>query len=109
VEHADSPLVALAQPRAMREGHDDYAVAGVDAAQRHDVSAFHGRSAALDAIVGSAGDDSRDVRVAPADNAAAEAFNATLKRETLQGRGAFTNEHEARLTAGARTGSGSGF
>jgi transposase InsO family protein len=34
-----------------------------------------------------------------ADNAAAESFNATFKRETLQGRRAFTNEHEARLTA----------
>ncbi|MFC8848537.1 MULTISPECIES: IS3 family transposase [unclassified Micromonospora] len=34
-----------------------------------------------------------------ADNAAAESFNATFKRETLQGRRAFTDEHEARLTA----------
>ncbi|GAA4468327.1 hypothetical protein GCM10023170_082110 [Phytohabitans houttuyneae] len=34
-----------------------------------------------------------------ADNAAAESFNATFKRETLQGRRAFTNEREARLTA----------
>jgi transposase InsO family protein len=34
-----------------------------------------------------------------ADNAAAESFNATFKRETLQGRRAFTNEHEARLSA----------
>jgi transposase InsO family protein len=34
-----------------------------------------------------------------ADNAAAESFNATFKRETLQGRRAFSNEHEARLTA----------
>jgi transposase InsO family protein len=34
-----------------------------------------------------------------ADNAAAESFNASLKRETLQGRRAFTDEHEARLTA----------
>ncbi|TYC20020.1 IS3 family transposase [Micromonospora sp. MP36] len=33
-----------------------------------------------------------------ADNAAAESFNATLKRETLQGRRAFTDEREARLT-----------
>jgi transposase InsO family protein len=33
-----------------------------------------------------------------ADNAAAESFNASLKRETLQGRRAFANEHEARLT-----------
>jgi hypothetical protein len=33
-----------------------------------------------------------------ADNAAAESFNASLKRETLQGRRAFTDEHEARLT-----------
>jgi transposase InsO family protein len=32
------------------------------------------------------------------DNAAAESFNASLKRETLQGRRAFTDEHEARLT-----------
>jgi transposase InsO family protein len=32
-----------------------------------------------------------------ADNAAAESFNASLKRETLQGRRAFTDEHEARL------------
>ena len=34
-----------------------------------------------------------------ADNALAEAFNATFKRETLQGRRAFTDEREARLTA----------
>jgi transposase InsO family protein len=34
-----------------------------------------------------------------ADNAAAESFNATFKRETLQGRRAFTDEHEARLTS----------
>ncbi|MFB6395927.1 IS3 family transposase [Polymorphospora lycopeni] len=34
-----------------------------------------------------------------ADNAAAESFNATLKRETLQGRRAFTDERQARLTA----------
>jgi transposase InsO family protein len=34
-----------------------------------------------------------------ADNALAESFNATLKRETLQGRRAFTDEREARLTA----------
>jgi transposase InsO family protein len=33
-----------------------------------------------------------------ADNAAAESFNASLKRETLQGRRAFTDQHEARLT-----------
>ena len=33
-----------------------------------------------------------------ADNAAAESFNATFKRETLQGRRAFADEHEARLT-----------
>jgi transposase InsO family protein len=32
-----------------------------------------------------------------ADNAAAESFNASLKRETLQGRRGFTDEHEARL------------
>jgi len=32
------------------------------------------------------------------DNAAAESFNASLKRETLQGRRGFTDEHEARLT-----------
>ncbi|GLZ02523.1 transposase [Actinoplanes sp. NBRC 103695] len=34
-----------------------------------------------------------------ADNALAESFNATFKRETLQGRRAFTDEHEARLTS----------
>jgi transposase InsO family protein len=34
-----------------------------------------------------------------ADNAAAESFNATFKRETLQGRRAFLDEREARLTA----------
>jgi transposase InsO family protein len=34
-----------------------------------------------------------------ADNAAAESFNATFKRETLQGRRAFNDEHEARLTS----------
>jgi transposase InsO family protein len=34
-----------------------------------------------------------------ADNAAAESFNATFKRETLPGRRAFTSEHEALLTA----------
>jgi transposase InsO family protein len=34
-----------------------------------------------------------------ADNALAESFNATFKRETLQGRRAFTDEREARLTA----------
>jgi len=34
-----------------------------------------------------------------ADNALAESFNATFKRETLQGRRAFTNEREARLTS----------
>jgi transposase InsO family protein len=33
-----------------------------------------------------------------ADNALAESFNATLKRETLQGRRTFTDEREARLT-----------
>jgi transposase InsO family protein len=33
-----------------------------------------------------------------ADNAAAESFNATFKRETLQGRRAFTDQREARLT-----------
>jgi transposase InsO family protein len=34
-----------------------------------------------------------------ADNVLAESFNATFKRETLQGRRAFTDEREARLTA----------
>jgi transposase InsO family protein len=34
-----------------------------------------------------------------ADNAVAESFNATFKRETLQGRRAYTDEHEARLTS----------
>jgi transposase InsO family protein len=34
-----------------------------------------------------------------ADNALAESFNATFKRETLQGRRAFTDEHDARLTS----------
>ncbi|WP_370518080.1 integrase core domain-containing protein [Micromonospora sp. MP36] len=34
-----------------------------------------------------------------ADNAAAESFNATFKRQSLQGRRAFTVEREARLTA----------
>jgi transposase InsO family protein len=34
-----------------------------------------------------------------ADNAAAESFNATFKRETLQGRRAFTNARDARLTS----------
>jgi transposase InsO family protein len=34
-----------------------------------------------------------------ADNALAESFNATYKRETLQGRRAFTDEREARLTS----------
>jgi transposase InsO family protein len=34
-----------------------------------------------------------------ADNAAAESLNATFKRETLQGRRAFTDEHEARLSS----------
>ncbi|MFE5868451.1 integrase core domain-containing protein [Streptomyces roseifaciens] len=33
-----------------------------------------------------------------ADNALAESFNATCKREILQGRRAFTDEREARLT-----------
>ncbi|WP_083672886.1 integrase core domain-containing protein [Micromonospora sp. CB01531] len=33
-----------------------------------------------------------------ADNAAAESFNATFKRETLQGRRAFTDERDARLS-----------
>ena len=33
-----------------------------------------------------------------ADNALAESFNASLKRETLQGRRAFTDERDARLT-----------
>ncbi|PNG17780.1 integrase core domain-containing protein, partial [Streptomyces cahuitamycinicus] len=34
-----------------------------------------------------------------ADNAAAESFNATLKRETLQGRKGWSTEREARLDA----------
>jgi transposase InsO family protein len=34
-----------------------------------------------------------------ADNAAAESFNATFKRETLQGRRAYTDEREARLVS----------
>jgi transposase InsO family protein len=34
-----------------------------------------------------------------ADNALAESFNATFKRETLQGRRAFADERQARLTA----------
>ena len=34
-----------------------------------------------------------------ADNALAESFNTTFKRETLQGRRAFTDEREARLTS----------
>ena len=34
-----------------------------------------------------------------ADNAVAESFNATFKRETLQGRRAFTDERQARLTS----------
>lgn len=32
-----------------------------------------------------------------ADNAAAESFNATMKRETLQGRKGWSSEREARL------------
>jgi transposase InsO family protein len=34
-----------------------------------------------------------------ADNALAESFNATFKRETLQGRRAFGDEREARLAS----------
>lgn len=34
-----------------------------------------------------------------ADNALAESFNATFKRETLQGRMSWTDEREARLDA----------
>lgn len=34
-----------------------------------------------------------------ADNALAESFNATFKRETLQGRKSWADEHEARLEA----------
>ncbi len=34
-----------------------------------------------------------------ANNALAESFNATFKRATLQGRRAFTDEHDARLTS----------
>jgi len=34
-----------------------------------------------------------------ADNAAAEAFNATFKRETLQGAPAWPNPHQTRLDA----------
>ena len=34
-----------------------------------------------------------------ADNALAEPFNATFKRETLQGRRAFTDQREARLSS----------
>lgn len=34
-----------------------------------------------------------------ADNAAAEGFNATFKRETLKGRKGWSNEREARLDA----------
>lgn len=34
-----------------------------------------------------------------ADDALAEAFNATFKRETVQGRRAFTDERAARLTS----------
>ena len=34
-----------------------------------------------------------------ADNALAESFNATFKRETLQGRRAFSDERQARLTS----------
>ncbi|GAA3778240.1 hypothetical protein GCM10022225_77680 [Plantactinospora mayteni] len=34
-----------------------------------------------------------------ADNALAESFNATFKRETLQSRRAFTDQREARLTS----------
>jgi transposase InsO family protein len=34
-----------------------------------------------------------------ADNALAESFNATFKRETLQGRRAFADEREARLAS----------
>jgi transposase InsO family protein len=34
-----------------------------------------------------------------ADNALAESFNATFKRETLQGRKSWPNEREARLDA----------
>src|SRR4051812_29904990 len=34
-----------------------------------------------------------------ADNALAESFNASFKRETLQGRRAFTDEREARLAS----------
>ncbi|MFB7554145.1 integrase core domain-containing protein, partial [Streptomyces sp. NPDC056154] len=34
-----------------------------------------------------------------ADNAAAESFNATFKRETLKGRKGWSNEREARLDA----------
>ncbi|MYU10070.1 transposase [Streptomyces sp. SID8361] len=36
---------------------------------------------------------------ASADNALAESFNATFKRETLQGRKGWPNEHDARLDA----------
>ncbi|MFI1184485.1 integrase core domain-containing protein [Streptomyces sp. NPDC020799] len=35
----------------------------------------------------------------PADNAAAESFNASFKRETLKGRKGWSSEREARLDA----------
>ncbi|WP_099053956.1 integrase core domain-containing protein [Streptomyces griseoruber] len=40
---------------------------------------------------------SRSAVGSPADNALAESFDATCKRETLQGRSSWADEHEARL------------
>jgi transposase InsO family protein len=75
------------------------AVGGLDGAVLHTDHGAQYTSKAFAAACTAAGvRQSMSAVGSSADNAAAESFNASLKRETLQGRRAFTDEHDARLT-----------
>lgn len=92
-DHMRTDLVIDALAAAVRtRGSLDGAIMHTDHGAIH-VQGFrrrlrHRGSPAIDEQIGSS-----------ADNALAEAFNATFKRETLQGRRAFTDEREARLAS----------
>jgi AcrR family transcriptional regulator len=65
VEGSDDITSALRALRSLGEGSSDYSrLLAWALLEGHDPAEFHGRSAALDAVVRAGGDDSRDLRVA---------------------------------------------
>jgi transposase InsO family protein len=93
-DHMRTELVIDALNAALRtRGSLDGAIMHTDHGAQYTSKAFAAAAAAAGV------QQSMSAVGSSADNALAESFNATFKRETLQGRRAFADEREARLTS----------